>query len=109
MNLKPEEYDLDKPNYKLTVKTADGRSFVLEIGALTPDRNRVLRPDGRDPRRSFGVTQPAPFAGHRTGLPTNRCRPTITPTFTITPTVTAHADESRRPSSPRRPIPTRRP
>ncbi len=86
------EFKLDKPLYKLTVKTADGKSFVLDIGAMLPTgTGYYVRMEGTtkilgvrtsflQPVIDFLVNKPLPA----TPTPTS----TITPTVTATPTVT---------------------
>jgi hypothetical protein len=92
-NLKPEEYDLDKPLYKLTVKTADAKTYVLNIGAPTPTgtgyyvqlegaKNIVgVRSSFLSPIIDFLTNEPLPA----TATPTF----TITPSVTVTPTITS--------------------
>ncbi len=101
-NLKPEEYSLDKPLYKLTVKTADAKTFVMEIGAPTPTgtgyyvrmegaKNIVsVRSSFLSPAIDFLTNKPLPATATPTFTitPTFTLTPTITPTFTITPTLT---------------------
>jgi hypothetical protein len=85
--LDAEEFNLKNPDYKLTVRTADGKEFILEIGALNPTGTgyyvRLL-----NTTRIVGVgnTVLSPIIGYLTNKPVP---PTVTPTFTITPTFTA--------------------
>jgi hypothetical protein len=91
-DLKPEEYNLDKPLYKLTVKTTDGKSFVLEIGAMNPTQTGYYcRMEGTktivDVRTSF--------LSSVVGWVSNKPLPaTLTPTFTVTPTITPTSTET---------------
>jgi hypothetical protein len=103
-NLNPAEYELDKPDYLLTVKTADGKSFTLEIGALMPTQTGYyVRMQGTT--RIIGVrttllqsaidmltSKPLPA----TVTPT----PTVTPTATSTPTVTPTSTPTATVGSP---------
>ncbi len=116
-NLKPAEYDLDKPLYKLTVKTADGKSFVLEIGAPTPTgtgyyvrlegaKNIVgVRSSLLSPVIDFLTNKPLPATATPTFTitPTITATPTVTPTFTLTPTIT---DTPSVTPTPVTPVPT---
>ncbi|HEY5118802.1 MAG TPA: DUF4340 domain-containing protein [Anaerolineales bacterium] len=85
-SLDPAEFGLAKPSYLLTIKTADGKSFALEIGAKNPTatgyyvrvpgtkRIVTVRANLLDPVIGFLINKPLP--------------PTITPTPTVTPTIT---------------------
>lgn len=105
-DLKPEEYDLDKPNYKMTVKTSDGKSFVLEIGAMNPTQTGYyVRMEGTKKivavRTSFlssiiGWVSNKPLPA--TFTPTFTTTSTITPTPTDTPTSTMTATETATPT-----------
>jgi hypothetical protein len=108
-NLKPEEFNLDKPLYKLTVKTADGKSFVLDIGAkIATGTGYYVRMEGTknilgvrssflDPVIDFLTNKPLPATATPTSTitptvtttPTETPTPTLTPTITDTPTMTA--------------------
>jgi hypothetical protein len=98
------DYDLDKPLYKLTVKTADAKTFVLEIGAPTPTgtgyyvrlegaKNIVgVRSSLISPVIDFLTNKPLPATATPTFTitPTITATPTVTPTFTLTPTIPQH-------------------
>jgi hypothetical protein len=86
-NLDPKEYDLDKPLYKLTVKTADAKTYVLEIGAPTPTgTGYYVRMEGTKAILGVRSTFLSPVIDFLSNKPLPA---TATPTFTITPTVTA--------------------
>jgi len=113
-NLKPAEYDLDKPLYKLTVKTADGKTFVMEIGAPTPTgtgyyvrlegaKNIVgVRSSLLSPVIDFLTNKPLPATATPTFTitPTITATPTVTPTFTLTPTITETPSVTPTPVTP---------
>jgi hypothetical protein len=85
-NLDPAEFGLAKPSYLLIVKTADGKSFSLEIGVKNPTATgyyvRVL-----NTKKIYTVR--ATLLDSVIGFLTNKPLPaTITPTPTVTPTVT---------------------
>ncbi|MBN2085585.1 MAG: DUF4340 domain-containing protein [Anaerolineales bacterium] len=113
-NLKPEEYNLDKPLYKLTVKTAEAKTFVLEIGAPTPTgtgyyvrlegaKNIVgVRSSFLSPIIDFLTNKPLPATATPTFTitPTVTATPTITPTYTLTPTITETPTVTPTPETP---------
>jgi hypothetical protein len=112
-NLKPEEYDLDKPLYKLTVKTAEAKTFVMEIGAPTPTgsgyyvrlegaKNIVgVRSSLLSPVIDFLTNKPLPATATPTFTitPTVTATPTVTPTVTLTPTITDTPSETPTPET----------
>jgi hypothetical protein len=94
--LNPEEFDLAKPDYLLTVQTSDGNKFILEIGALNPTQTgyyvRI-----KDTKRIISVRSTVLSAV--IGYLDNKPLPaTATPTFTITPTVTTTPTETATPT-----------
>ena len=113
-NLKPEEYDLDKPLYKLTIKTAEAKTYVLEIGAPTPTgTGYYVRLEGANsivgvrssflsPVIDFLTNKPLPATATPTFTitPTITATPTITPTFTLTPTITETPSVTPTPETP---------
>jgi hypothetical protein len=85
-SLDPAEFGLDKPSYLLTVKTADGKSFALEIGAKNPTATGYYV---RVPGTKRIVTVRANLLDTVIGFLSNQpLPPTITPTPTLTPTIT---------------------
>ncbi|MBN1440685.1 MAG: DUF4340 domain-containing protein [Anaerolineales bacterium] len=95
-DLELEIFDLDKPNYKLTVKTSEGKSFVLEIGAMNPTQTGYYaRIEGSPKIISVRTTFLSGVIGWISNKP---LPPTITPTFTITPTNTTTPTITRTPT-----------
>jgi hypothetical protein len=96
-DLKPEEFNLDKPLYKLTVKTADAKTFVLEIGAVTPTgTGYYVRMEGS---KKIVSVQSA-FLSSAIDFLSNKPLPaTETPTPTITPTETPLPTDTPTPAS----------
>lgn len=92
----PEEFNLEKPLYKLTVKTAEAKTFVLEIGAATPTgTGYYVRMEGT--KKIVGVR--SSFLSAVIDFLTNKPLPaTATPTSTITPTVTLTPTETPTPT-----------
>jgi hypothetical protein len=87
-DLNPDEFGLAPDTYLLlTVKTSDGKSFELEIGALNPTGSGYYVRMKDDPKRIYGVrnTTLSGIIGWLTSKPVPA---TITPTFTVTPTIT---------------------
>jgi hypothetical protein len=90
--LDPAEFGLARPSYLLTIKTADGKSFSLEIGALNPTATGYyVRIPGT--KRIYTVrlallSQVIGFLENKPVPPTITPTPTVTPTITMTPTVT---------------------
>jgi Domain of unknown function (DUF4340) len=91
-NLDPAEFGLEKPSYLLTVKTADGKAFSLEIGAKNPTGTgyyvRVPNTKKIYDVRNTLLDSVIGFLTNKPLPPTVTPTPTITPTFTQTPTVT---------------------
>jgi hypothetical protein len=84
--LDPSEFGLAKPGYLLTIKTADGKSFSLEIGALNPTATGYyVRVPGTKRIYTVRIGVLSSVIGYLDNKPVP---PTITPTFTITPTIT---------------------
>jgi hypothetical protein len=98
VGLKAAEFNLDPPNYLLTVKTATGYSYELEIGALNPTGTGYYVRLKTDPNRIVGVSN-ALLSGIIGWLTSKPIPATITPTFTITPTSTATPTETAAPSA----------
>jgi hypothetical protein len=125
--LNPEEFGLEEDSYLLlTVKTSDGQTFELEIGALTPTGTGYYVRMKDNPERIYGVKNttlsgiigwltskpiPATITPTFTITPTDTLTPTVTPTVTETPTVTdtptvmPTASETV-PETPGTPVPT---
>ena len=56
--LKPEEFGLDKPTYKLEMKSKDGQAYVLTLGDKTPDGKGYYAQAGGGPITSIDTTLP---------------------------------------------------
>jgi len=84
--LDPAEFGLAKPSFLLTLKTADGKSFSLEIGAKNPtSTGYYVRVPGTTKIVAVRASVLDPVIGFLTNKP---LPPTITPTPTVTPTIT---------------------
>jgi hypothetical protein len=117
-SLKPGEFELDKPDYLLTVKTADGQSFALEIGALNPTGSGYyVRMQGTtrivsvrsaliQPAIDFLASKPLPATATPTFTitPTSTSTPTVTPTSTPTATIGSPTATPTVPETPGTPV-----
>ncbi len=84
--LDPAEFGLVKPSYLLTIKTADNKSFILEIGAMNPtSTGYYVRVQGTKRIYTVRAAVLSAVIGYLANKPVP---PTITPTPTVTPTVT---------------------
>jgi hypothetical protein len=84
--LDPAEFGLAQPSYLLTIKTADNKSFILEIGAMNPTATGYyVRVQGTKKIYTVRAALLSSVIGYLTNKPVP---PTITPTPTVTPTVT---------------------
>jgi hypothetical protein len=85
-DLNPADFELDKPDYRLTVETSDGVSHTLEIGAQTTDQQGYyVRVPGEKRILVVSTSTLSGVIGYLTHEPLPA---TITPTVTSTPTIT---------------------
>jgi hypothetical protein len=85
-DLNPADFELDKPDYLLTVLTSDGVTHSLQIGAKTTDQQGYyVRIPGEKRILVVSTTSLSGIIGYLTHKP---LPPTITPTITSTPTIT---------------------
>ena len=97
-DLNPEEFGLGENQYMvLTVKTSDGKTFTLDVGALTPTGSNYYVRMHDHPERIYGV-KAATLSAIIGWLTAKPVPPTITPTFTITPTSTLTPTETATPT-----------